>query len=480
MKYIAIALSEVGKIRQNNEDNLFFDGAFRDSAESSSSFRKTLSSQDPVKLFALCDGMGGEVMGEEASYMAVSGLKEIEHHFVKDLGKSFPKLMPRYLARVNESMCQTIRNNKGRRMGSTFASLILKGNVAQALNVGDSRIYLFRNGKLNQLSVDHTYAQRLVEMGIISQAEAAQHPERNRLSQHLGMFPEEAKIEPALSPEIWLQAGDCFLICTDGITEMVSEESITEILRSPQAFLQQAENLMQRALAAGGKDNISLILVKIQELDEGDDEDFAALSALQTNQKTEAADEAAMEQAVSSFREINPESAPTIVMNLSNEAAEDIAVTRPLPQADASVPLGSVVERLAEQSDGVNPLESGRKANIVSKSSGYQLSEDEVARFEAARQAALERQQALKATGVQNVLTNEGSTVGRTGQALQKAGAQSAADDPRNRKLRGPSTGHIIGRAIMVFLIFLLIGAALIFFMMNIDLVIRLIRRIFG
>ncbi len=470
MKYIAIALSEVGKIRKNNEDNLFFDSEFRNFNDSSGAYRKTLSSSDPVKLFALCDGMGGEAMGEQASYMAVSGLKEIERHFVQDKGKSFPKLMPRYLARVNESLCQTIRNNKGRRMGSTFAALLLKGNVAQALNVGDSRIYLFRNGKLNQLSVDHTYAQRLVEMGIITQEEAAQHPERNRLSQHLGMFPEEAKIEPALSPEIWLQAGDSFLICTDGVTEMLSEASITEILRSPQAFLQQAENLMQHALAAGGKDNISLILIKIQELDDEQDdtplpEIKVAAVPLTTPQPT-TAEEAPIEASpagTSTYREIPEVNAaePNQTVQAEGETLADDA-TKPTPVIGAAqvapVPL----------------------VPIQSAAAPYELSEDEVARFEEARKAALERQQALKGDSAQQATLPKSGQNGRVGQGLQQAGARRGEIDPRTRKAKGPSTGHIIGRAIMLFMLFAVIGVALIFAMMNIDVLLRFIRRIIG
>lgn len=464
MKYIAIALSEVGKIRKNNEDNLFFDGEFRDSDESMSSFRKTLSSQEAIKLFALCDGMGGEAMGEQASYMAVSGLKEIERHFQQDKGKSFPKLMPRYLARVNESLCQTIRNNKGLRMGSTFASLILRGNVAQAMNIGDSRIYLFRNGKLSQLSVDHTYAQRLVEMGIITQEEAARHPERNRLSQHLGMFPEEAKIQPALSPEIWLQAGDCFLICTDGITEMLSEASITEILRSPQAFLQQAENVMQHALAAGGKDNLSLILIKIQEADEeNDDSDLAMAAAMAAPFGNPAKDEVQTET--------GGNSAPQAQSAGTSESAEAMDVTKPIQVVTAAVAAApavvpAVVPVIVEPSSG--------------QGSAYALNESEIARFEEARQAALERQQALKGEsavpgGARNAALN-----GKVGQGLQNAGALKLSEDPNKRRLRGPSTGHIIGRAILIFLLFAALGFALIFAMMNVDVLIRLVKKVFG
>lgn len=465
MKYIAIALSEVGKIRKNNEDNLFFDGEFRDSAESMSSFRKTLSSQDPIKLFALCDGMGGEAMGEQASYMAVSGLKEIELHFKQDKGKSFPKLMPRYLARVNESLCQTIRKNKGLRMGSTFASLIIRSNVAQAMNIGDSRIYLFRNGKLSQLSVDHTYAQRLVEMGIITQEEAVRHPERNRLSQHLGLFPEEAKIQPALSPEIWLQAGDSFLICTDGVTEMVPEASITEILRSPQAFLQQAENLMQRALTAGGKDNISLILIKIQEMDDENDElDIPVSAALAAPFVVENVNQAASEAPKGEKTESNilksdqsPPAADTEQTALEGESSD---ATKPIPVVAPIVPV--VVEAEARQG------------------AAYALNETEIARFEEARRAALERQQALKGDNVLANGTKNAAMNGKLGQGLQNAGASKSGVDPRNRKLRGPSTGHIIGRAILIFLIFAALGFALIFAMMNIDVLIRFVKKIIG
>ncbi len=464
MKYMAIALSEMGKIRKNNEDNLFFDGSFRSTAGSAESFRKSLSSQESVKLFALCDGMGGEAMGEQASYMAVSGLKEIEAHFKKDGGRSFPKLMPRYLNRVNEAICQIIRNNKGRRMGSTFASLILKGNVAQSINVGDSRVYLFRHAKLTQLSVDHTYAQRLVEMGIISQEEAALHPEKNRLTQHLGLFKEEAKIQPALSPEIWIQEGDYFLICTDGMTEMLSEANITEILRSPLAFMQQAENLMQRALHAGGKDNISLILIKILELDETGEEESEPL--LSQALLSEAAAPAVLASAAPIIPNEAPTPVPEAVLAPTSSYKEIIQSEPAMPLLGDTAPVPSVKEAVISE-----------KAAETVAPPAYELSEDEIRRFEEARQAALERQQALRGSAA---VTAPGTSAGAVNKTQAILPTQARKEDPRKRKLRGPSTAHIIGRAILLFVLFSIIGAALIFILMNIDALTRFFNDLFG
>lgn len=266
IKYRVIAISETGAVRDNNEDNLYLNGEWRHGSEVNVPYWHYLDKTTDASLFVVCDGMGGESYGEEASLIAVSGLSAIEDRLRHSTKQDFADLMESYLLMVNQEICDRVRSHNGLRMGTTFSSLLIRQKVARCINLGDSRIYLFRQGKLKQLTVDQTQAQKLADLGLIPQSEVKTHPEHNRLVQHLGIFPNEYKLEPALSPEITLQEGDYFLLCSDGLTDMLLDESIRKILASTTDIKLAAEDLVQKAIIAGGKDNITVILVAIDAL----------------------------------------------------------------------------------------------------------------------------------------------------------------------------------------------------------------------
>lgn len=266
IKYRVIAISETGAVRDNNEDNLYLNGEWRHGSEVNVPYWHYLDKTTDASLFVVCDGMGGESYGEEASLIAVSGLSAIEDRLRHSTKQDFADLMESYLLMVNQEICDRVRSHNGLRMGTTFSSLLIRQKVVRCINLGDSRIYLFRQGKLKQLTVDQTQAQKLADLGLIPQSEVKTHPEHNRLVQHLGIFPNEYKLEPALSPEITLQEGDYFLLCSDGLTDMLLDESIRKILASTTDIKLAAEDLVQKAIIAGGKDNITVILVAIDAL----------------------------------------------------------------------------------------------------------------------------------------------------------------------------------------------------------------------
>ncbi len=265
MKFQAIALSDVGRHRKNNEDNLYFKQSWRNTSETGERYQAQMSGEDRRTLFAICDGMGGEALGEQASYMAVSGLKVLEDRFNNVSGQSFPKLMDHYISRTNETICQYIQNNSNLRMGTTFTCLLLGRYVAQVINVGDSMAFLIRDGKSYPLTQKHTHVQRLLDMGIITEEEALLHPDRHRLTQHLGLFPEEKNLEPSVTPEIWIKTGDIYMLCSDGITEMLSMRQIEALLHSGGTLAEIGDKMLEAALEAGGKDNASLILISVTE-----------------------------------------------------------------------------------------------------------------------------------------------------------------------------------------------------------------------
>ena len=149
----------------------------------------------------------------------------------------------------------------GRKQG-LFAVADGMGGQAYAANIGDSRCYLYRDGCLSRLSEDHTAVQRLIALGIIEPAEAKTHPERHRLTQHLGIFPDELIIQPH-TVQLPVRPGDRFMLCSDGLTDMLEEEDLSALLRSQTAAPACAAALYQLAMQRGGKDNISVLFVGI-------------------------------------------------------------------------------------------------------------------------------------------------------------------------------------------------------------------------
>ncbi len=268
MKFQAIALSDVGRHRRNNEDNLYFKHTWRKPEDTAAPFKSQMGGEDRRTLFAVCDGLGGAALGEQASYMAVSGLKILEDRFNNVSGQSFPKLMDHYIARTNETISQYISQNGGFQMGTTLTALLLGRNVAQVINVGDSMAYLYRDQAMHPLTQKHTHVQRLLDMKIITEEESLLHPDRHRLTQHLGMDTRDKAIEPTVSPEIRMKTGDIYLLSSDGITEMLTLEEISTLLAANKTLDEIASSILDAALEAGGKDNATLILVQIVEANE--------------------------------------------------------------------------------------------------------------------------------------------------------------------------------------------------------------------
>ena len=143
--------------------------------------------------------------------------------------------------------------------------LCVKNGVADLYNVGDSRIYLLRNGVLTQLSKDHTIVQQKLDLGAIAAEQAASDSGRHKLTQHLGIFESEMLIE-AHHIQKQVQPDDVFLLCSDGLTDMVSDKAICQILIIAKSCDEAAEKLLEAALENGGKDNVSVIVVNAKRV----------------------------------------------------------------------------------------------------------------------------------------------------------------------------------------------------------------------
>lgn len=254
--YECYFITDVGKVRQNNEDNFYLNGTYKVNTDD-----LRFEKYDLVKgtgLFAVCDGMGGEEFGEFASLYAVETLGEYQ-------SAVFSEYCDEYIEKANNKICNLIKENNGVRSGTTLALVNIKNGKLKLCNIGDSRIYVFRNGKLIQLSEDHTKIAQMIKMGLITPEEAPNHRYRHAITQHLGIFPEEFIIQPYKGEEINLQINDIFLLCSDGLTDMLTDEEIENILSQDISSKQLSEQLVNMALNNGGKDNVTVGIIKVVE-----------------------------------------------------------------------------------------------------------------------------------------------------------------------------------------------------------------------
>lgn len=248
--------THVGKVRKNNEDNFYLSGHIRsDVSQREASYR--WNGKANRFLAAVADGMGGEDRGETASLIAVENL-------VPCALEQLPNAAVDCIRAANHKICIEIEHNGGKRIGSTLAALYIDQGQAVCCNIGDSRVYHLRGGVLHQISVDHNRARNMVELGVLTLEQAAQHPSRHELTQHLGIFEEEFLIEPAFSEPILLQDSDRFLLCSDGLTDMVAEDRLSELVGGSEPPEEQVSKLIQLALDQGGHDNITALVVQIQ------------------------------------------------------------------------------------------------------------------------------------------------------------------------------------------------------------------------
>ena len=249
------AITYIGLVRENNEDNYYINGKYKaDSSVDTEGFVD--KQQRDSYLYAVCDGMGGESFGELASMIAVESLAEYQSTDIK-------RTIREYIQKANKLICGEIVKNNGIRSGTTLALLYICDNKAISYNIGDSRIYLQRNEDLYLLSEDHTEAQRLVKMGIIKPEEAGSHKSRNKLTQHFGIFPDEMVIEPFVSEEVGLRKNDIFLLCSDGLTDMVSDDDIADILSlEGKDTTDMVKKLASKTQENGSKDNVTIIVIK--------------------------------------------------------------------------------------------------------------------------------------------------------------------------------------------------------------------------
>ena len=254
MKIAYHALTDVGRKRKGNEDSLFIN--------------------PEQNLFVVADGMGGHAAGEVASRVAVesinefvcmtSGDEEITWPFGLDESMSYDgnrlKTSVRYAN--NKVLAATKESLEYEGMATTVVGVLVDGATANLAHVGDSRIYLFRNSNLLQLTSDHSWVNEQLQGGMLTAEQARSHPLRNVVTRALGGKPDldvEMQVHEALS-------GDTLLMCSDGLTTMVPDAEVQRILNEAGGDVERAAKaLVEEANKNGGEDNITVILLQFVE-----------------------------------------------------------------------------------------------------------------------------------------------------------------------------------------------------------------------
>lgn len=269
-------VSTRGNVRRHNEDNFYVPGKPTlqngpveggGSTHGTDEYPSSLISEGPKDLFIVADGMGGQLAGERASQMAVEriplevALRDREHQGQADEA-TYKRVVLDAVTKVNDEILNE-SNQKGeyQNMGTTVSLVLFRMGHVFVLGIGDSRVYLLRQGTLKQLTRDHSLAHALEEAGTISPTEVENHRFKNILYLYLGSKdvnerPEDVKV-------LGYGPGDQFLLATDGLTGVVKEQEIVEIMNSSDDPQRVAQLLVNRALENQSKDNVTCIVIRV-------------------------------------------------------------------------------------------------------------------------------------------------------------------------------------------------------------------------
>ena len=241
-----------GKVRPNNEDNFWCCGESLDSENKGMSHVCSGHiKQADLPLLAVFDGMGGESCGEMAAFLAAESCGQYYKEKKKEFSEDPEQFMNGLCSTMNHAVCHYGKENKINSMGTTAAMLAFGKENVYSCNLGDSRIYqISSEGKLGQLSLDH----------VLGGGRFGKPP----LTQYLGIPEESMGLEPTIVSQK-AEIGTRYLICSDGITDMLSDGEIADILTREISVSETVELLVERALIKGGRDNITVILCELVE-----------------------------------------------------------------------------------------------------------------------------------------------------------------------------------------------------------------------
>lgn len=236
MKPIVAAKTDVGRIRKANEDSYLV--------------------KEP--LFAVADGMGGHIAGDIASATAVDLISE---RAAEEMPRTTAELAA-IVRGANAAVWEKAQQDPSLRgMGTTCTLALVEDRHIHLAHVGDSRAYLYRNGELTQVTEDHTLVSRMVREGRLEPEEAERHPQRSIITRALGVDADVEVDELSMG----IETGDRFLLCSDGLTSMIGSEDLHEVLTTQPDPNAAADELIARALEAGGEDNVTVVLIDLAD-----------------------------------------------------------------------------------------------------------------------------------------------------------------------------------------------------------------------
>ena len=210
-------------------------------------------------LYVVADGMGGHRAGEVAARLAVTTLSTR----TPDIAARGQDALLEALHEANGIILRSSNEDERLRgMATTCTAALVRGRVARIAHVGDSRAYLFHEGRLSQLTDDHSVVAQLVREGYLTPEEAAVHPRRNVIMRALGSI-DDVEIDAS---EAILDAGDRLVLCSDGLTNCLDDPTIARVLGDGRDAQSAAERLVERANAAGGPDNITVVVIDVRAL----------------------------------------------------------------------------------------------------------------------------------------------------------------------------------------------------------------------
>lgn len=256
------ARSDMGCVRRNNEDNIYCAGSYL-TEEMRNLPYKLMGKTDKASVFGVYDGMGGYQLGEKASLIASELMLEFDNRICNASELQSDEIIGEYINSINKRIMEESKK-QSIKIGTTLALAVVLPDEIRAYNIGDSRIYVYDKNGLQQISVDHTLAMLKVKLGLITETQARESKEWNKLTACLGITDEDGNYyQSEILPPIKLTGKLRLLICSDGLTDLVLDDRIEKILHTSRTTELAVRKLMSEALNNGGKDNITAIVVDV-------------------------------------------------------------------------------------------------------------------------------------------------------------------------------------------------------------------------
>jgi PPM family protein phosphatase len=254
----AFSRTDKGRMREQNEDSLYAG----------------------TTVFAVADGMGGHAAGEVASATALEPLRALDRREFAT-AEDAQHALAEAIAEANLNVVAKATNEPELRgMGTTLTAVLVRDGRFHVAHVGDSRAYLIRGGEISQLTTDHTLVEQLVREGRLSRDQAATHPQRSVITRAIGV---DREVEVDSLPPLEMQPGDQVLLCSDGLSGPVEDPDIAGILAAEPEGQGAADALVDAANRAGGPDNITVVLIRVERVGAGSADGQAAAGAIQVD-----------------------------------------------------------------------------------------------------------------------------------------------------------------------------------------------------